>query len=283
MQPDPSPPPSQSSSYSENKSTRKYVKTGKYSKKKQQQQQQQIQAAIQQQIQATLQQRQQPLTPQQILALQQLLQDAAAANGTIHTASGTQSPIAPLPLSALSPQTLINSSTLITPPSQTNGPDTTAASLQNQLIQQQQQQQQQQQRQQLQQNQQHIQLSSLHTAVATASAIATTNGPTMAAPPSINAANDPMIRLLTLDGGAGMKRSSEVDEQHIQVKKRYMDALAKDHEKVSRPDYLTPFRLMEDAMDRLLPYHIYQYPASDLDANKVPVERQGKQNTLVHK
>lgn len=31
-------------------------------------------------------------------------------------------------------------------------------------------------------------------------------------------------------------------------------------------------------MDRLLPYHIYQYPKSDLDANKIPSERQGKKN-----
>lgn len=28
-------------------------------------------------------------------------------------------------------------------------------------------------------------------------------------------------------------------------------------------------------MDRLLPYHIYQYPKGDLDANKIPLDRQG--------
>jgi hypothetical protein len=33
-------------------------------------------------------------------------------------------------------------------------------------------------------------------------------------------------------------------------------------------------------MDRLLPYHIYQYPKGDLDANKIPLERQGTVNKL---
>lgn len=26
-----------------------------------------------------------------------------------------------------------------------------------------------------------------------------------------------------------------------------------------------------------MPYHIYQYPKGDLDANKIPLERQGKE------
>lgn len=32
---------------------------------------------------------------------------------------------------------------------------------------------------------------------------------------------------------------------------------------------------MKDVIDRLLPYHVYQYPKMDLDANKVSLELQG--------
>lgn len=250
MQPDSSPP--QSNNYSENnKSTRKYVKTGKYSKKKQQQQQQQIQAAIQQQIQATLQQRQQPLTPQQILALQQSLQDAAM-NGMSATHSGTQSPVLP----SLSNQQLVNPSALLAKLLPQQNGDTSSSI-----------------------PQMHQQQSSIHHQAQILQAMSdlspSTTGATanLGGPSSIS---DPLAQLLSMDGGPGNKRSRELDEQHIEVKKRCVEALLKDHEKVSRPDYLTPFRSIEDAMDRLLPYHIYQYPAADLDANKVPLERQGK-------
>ncbi|KAI8332429.1 hypothetical protein BC941DRAFT_474208 [Chlamydoabsidia padenii] len=218
MQPESSSP--QSSNYSEtNKSTRKYVKTGKYSKKKQQQQQQQIQAAIQQQIQATLQQRQQPLTPQQILALQQSLQDAAM-NGM--TASGTRSPVNP------SNQPIAPSATLTVPDAQLP--------------------------------------------------YAPPQPPSSMTDPS---PNDPLKQLLSLEGG--YKTSRELEDHAAQVKKRCIESLVKDHDKVTRPDYLTPFRSMEDALERLLPYHIYQYPAADLDANKVPLERQDQTMLDIYK
>lgn len=47
------------------------------------------------------------------------------------------------------------------------------------------------------------------------------------------------------------------------------------------PDYHTPFSSIKDAMDRLLPYHIYQYPKNDLDANKIPLERQGNMEQVI--
>ena len=43
---------------------------------------------------------------------------------------------------------------------------------------------------------------------------------------------------------------------------------------MTTPDYKTPFKSLKDAMTRLMPYHIYQYPKHDLDANKIPLERQ---------
>lgn len=43
---------------------------------------------------------------------------------------------------------------------------------------------------------------------------------------------------------------------------------------VTNPDYKTPFKSLEDAINRLLPYHIYHYPKADLDANRISVELQ---------
>ena len=58
-------------------------------------------------------------------------------------------------------------------------------------------------------------------------------------------------------------------------KKRFLETLSKDHVAVTTPDYKTPFSSTKDAIDRLLPYHIYHYPKTDLVANKVSVELQG--------
>lgn len=54
-----------------------------------------------------------------------------------------------------------------------------------------------------------------------------------------------------------------------------MDALVSDRRAVVAPDYEKPFSSVEDAINRLLPYHIYQYPKGDLDSNQIPLERQG--------
>ncbi|KAI9006562.1 hypothetical protein CLU79DRAFT_779993 [Phycomyces nitens] len=76
-----------------------------------------------------------------------------------------------------------------------------------------------------------------------------------------------------------VKRMPEEEEQHLGVKQRFAESLASDHRAVTRPDYHTPFRSLQDAIDRLLPYHIYQYPKGDLDANKIPMDRQD--NTML--
>lgn len=58
---------------------------------------------------------------------------------------------------------------------------------------------------------------------------------------------------------------------------RCVESLLADHRSVTFPDYEKPFTSVQDAMKRLMPYHIYQYPKGDLDANKIPLERQGKE------
>jgi hypothetical protein len=70
------------------------------------------------------------------------------------------------------------------------------------------------------------------------------------------------------------KRLPEEEFQHRDIKRRFLETLSKDHVSVTTPDYQTPFRSMKDVIDRLLPYHVYQYPKMDLDANKVSLELQ---------
>ena len=64
----------------DSKTTRRYNKTGKYSKKKQQQMQQQLHQQFNQQLQQLPFQQQQQLTQQQLLALQQSLQNNGVSN-----------------------------------------------------------------------------------------------------------------------------------------------------------------------------------------------------------
>ncbi|KAF7729773.1 hypothetical protein EC973_003851 [Apophysomyces ossiformis] len=144
------------------KTTRKYVKTGKYSKKRLQQQQVQ----------------QQSLSQQQLLALQQSLQAAS-------TLSVPSSPAQPNPLKPL----------------------------------------------------------------------------------AFPASQLPSLPILT-------KRLPEEEAHQLEVKRRFIESLDADKQAVTRPNYFTPFQSTQDAINRLLPYHIYQYPKGDLDANKIPLDRQ---------
>lgn len=279
------------SHYSDNKATRKYVKTGKYSKKKQQQAQQQIQAAIQQQIQAALQSSQQPLTPQQIAILQQSLQAAAMGESTNSTGGLPEGINVP----ALSPQQLANfkasflqmasqpflpRSDLTNSTTGTNPilPMTRAGALSVPL---------------LHPNPSQSTLppsgsQNIQTIPLSSSAINSNisdkagfpqqmiNGTitTKEGMPLSTASTKPVIFL-----GNNVVNPSEEGLAHNKiVKKRYTEALQKDHEKITKPDYTTPFKSIEDVIDRLLPYHIYQYPLNDLNANKIPMERQGKIN-----
>ncbi|KAI9487232.1 MAG: hypothetical protein EXX96DRAFT_552314 [Benjaminiella poitrasii] len=200
-----------SSSSVDGKITRKYHKSGKYSKKRQQLTQQQL-IALQQSLQ------QQPLQPQQQM--------------NINTAMST-------------PSTSIASSTAASTPLSTNAPSTAFP------IQQQQQQQ--------------IQDQSNKS-----SPIPLT--PTVAATPVLQ--KPPQQRIQPPADSILSKRLPEEELQHREIKKRCIESLISDQKHVTAPDYQTPFTSLEDAMNRLLPYHIYQYPKGDLDANKIPLERQ---------
>jgi hypothetical protein len=57
---------------------------------------------------------------------------------------------------------------------------------------------------------------------------------------------------------------------------RFLDALLSDRQSVTSPTYDTPFSSVQDAIERLLPYHIYQYPTEDLHSNQTALEKQGK-------
>ncbi|CAO3618295.1 unnamed protein product [Cunninghamella echinulata] len=280
--------PSPQSSYSDNKSTRKYVKTGKYSKKKQQQTQQQLQVAIQQQIQAALQQ-----NPQS-LAAQQLLQQAVAManlhnnnsnNNNNNESLGTNIPpfssqqltnistsmlpitsqqqlsaanspsasTTPTTTMASSPSTPFNTTTNVYPAQSINS--TTTNTLETQLI--------------------NMPLPISVSGTSNNNGITQENA---TAPPmtitgglSSSTINSHLNKLVRNNGSSINKN---VEGQHIEIIKRCTESLQKDHERITKPDYLTPFKSLEDAMDRLLPYHIYQYPSNDLDANKIPMDRQ---------
>ncbi|KAG0190771.1 hypothetical protein DFQ28_001618 [Apophysomyces sp. BC1034] len=70
------------------------------------------------------------------------------------------------------------------------------------------------------------------------------------------------------------KRLPEEESHQLEVKRRFVESLDADKLAVTRPNYYTPFHSTQDAINRLLPYHIYQYPKGDLDANKIPLDRQ---------
>ncbi|ORX70559.1 hypothetical protein DL89DRAFT_136074 [Linderina pennispora] len=58
-----------------------------------------------------------------------------------------------------------------------------------------------------------------------------------------------------------------------EVGRRFREALAMDHQMVQNPDWHTPFRNTKDAIERLLPFHIYQYSDRALDAGIEAAER----------
>ena len=57
---------------------------------------------------------------------------------------------------------------------------------------------------------------------------------------------------------------AELSAQRARTQARIAQRLAHDHERVLRPDVRTPFRDARDVVDRLLPYHVWQVPDSDL-------------------
>ncbi|KAL0139472.1 hypothetical protein V8B55DRAFT_1524418 [Mucor lusitanicus] len=205
-------------------STRKYNKTGKYSKKRQQQLQQQLYQQLQQQY-----PQQQQLTQQQLLALQQSLQQQTTINTGYDNRSSSTTP--------MTGNTTATSTPLSSAPN-SSFPFPAIAQQQAQQTQQQ-----------------------------DGSAKSSPVPPTPPPVPIQQKTLPPADSILS-------KRLPEEELQHREVKKRCVESLLADHRSVTFPDYEKPFTSVQDAMKRLMPYHIYQYPKGDLDANKIPLERQ---------
>lgn len=70
-------------------------------------------------------------------------------------------------------------------------------------------------------------------------------------------------RRLPMNGG--LPYPPDITHQ-LQVRQRVLEALKSDHEMVTcRPEDINrPFRDLDDAMDRLLPFHIFNYPDEEI-------------------
>ncbi|KAL1929284.1 hypothetical protein VTP01DRAFT_2343 [Rhizomucor pusillus] len=75
------------------------------------------------------------------------------------------------------------------------------------------------------------------------------------------------------------KRLPEEEAHHLEIKKRFTEAIKRDRDAATAPDYVTPFKSKKDVIERLLPFHIYQYPEADLEFNRFP-EEQRRESTL---
>lgn len=71
----------------------------------------------------------------------------------------------------------------------------------------------------------------------------------------------------------GRKRTLQEDEVAAQTATRFAARLAADQQATLKPEVDTPFADVEDAVRRLLPYHIYQQPKGDLEKL---ISRKGK-------
>ncbi|KAJ2743749.1 hypothetical protein GGI20_003506 [Coemansia sp. BCRC 34301] len=63
------------------------------------------------------------------------------------------------------------------------------------------------------------------------------------------------------------RRARPYQVQHeAEVSRRFREALAMDHQMVHEPDWRTPFDGPRDAVQRLLPFHVFQYPDSAIES-----------------
>ncbi|KAF9900639.1 hypothetical protein EC991_007065 [Linnemannia zychae] len=87
----------------------------------------------------------------------------------------------------------------------------------------------------------------------------------------------PYLSITPLLGGLS-KRPPGIqaeDEKFKQEMKHYHESISNGmsrevemaHNEVKKPNWRIPFTSLEDAIQRLLPFHIYQYPAQDMDSH----------------
>ncbi|KAJ2888025.1 hypothetical protein IWW38_005015, partial [Coemansia aciculifera] len=71
------------------------------------------------------------------------------------------------------------------------------------------------------------------------------------------------------------RRARPYQAQHeAEISRRFRVALAMDHQLVQAPDWRTPFADQRDVVQRLLPFHVFQYPDSAIESGvKMEEER----------
>ncbi|KAG0003728.1 hypothetical protein BGZ65_001407 [Modicella reniformis] len=57
-----------------------------------------------------------------------------------------------------------------------------------------------------------------------------------------------------------------IAEHHDSVRNGMAQDLLTTHKDLRRPDYRTPFSSLHDAIERLVPFHVFQYPSQDIEA-----------------
>ncbi|KAJ2489926.1 hypothetical protein IWW37_003556 [Coemansia sp. RSA 2050] len=65
-----------------------------------------------------------------------------------------------------------------------------------------------------------------------------------------------------------------------EVSRRFREALAMDHQLVYAPDWRTPFNGQRDAVQRLLPFHVFQYSDSAIESEIKSVDDRMAKSTL---
>ncbi|KAJ2656341.1 hypothetical protein IW148_005659 [Coemansia sp. RSA 1199] len=69
-------------------------------------------------------------------------------------------------------------------------------------------------------------------------------------------------------------------KHEAEVSRRFRDALAMDHQMVQQPEWQTPFNSTHDIIQRLLPFHVYQYPDSSIDAGILREEMRAEPSAI---
>ncbi|KAJ9068895.1 hypothetical protein DSO57_1024112 [Entomophthora muscae] len=98
--------------------------------------------------------------------------------------------------------------------------------------------------------------------------------PAVSQPPHISSSDNPALN--SYDPFTNTKPEQEV-QHHYSIKEKVSQSLKSDEAMVAAPDLSRPFEGLEDAFNRLIPYHLYQYPdesveeesGADFNASKI--------------
>ncbi|KAJ1768699.1 hypothetical protein IW140_005210 [Coemansia sp. RSA 1813] len=91
------------------------------------------------------------------------------------------------------------------------------------------------------------------------------NGDKLAAAKTMSYAHVDMIRHAPPPLAERRKRPTQTKHE-TEIGKRFREALAMDHQMVRSPDWRTPFSGTRDIVQRLLPFHVFQYPDVAVDS-----------------